>query len=104
MAGVVGRWAAEAREGEVPGVGRCYCECCGGRPKPIIAGYQSCCASEANLHDELGPEHQNGILLFGRERNRSAPARWFDGSRLWAGARAFGESRPIASSVCETRP
>lgn len=99
MAGVVGRWAGEAREREGPGVSGCYCNGCGGRPKPTAAGYQSRCASEANLHDGLSPDHQNGILLLDRGGRRSALAkvvRWIPGSALKL--RAFGQSRPTALS------
>jgi hypothetical protein len=67
MAGVVGRRAGEAREGEVSGVrGCCDCEscCCDGH-KTVVMGYESRCASESDLHDELGPKHQDRILMFG---------------------------------------
>lgn len=61
MAGVVWWWAGEAREAEVPGAGdgssRCCegCEGCGRRPEPVAAGYESRCASEANLHGKWAP-------------------------------------------------
>ncbi len=69
MAGVVWWRAGEAREGEVPGAGGGSSGCCEGcegyscRPEPIVAGCESRCASEANLHGEWVPRHQNRILM-----------------------------------------
>ena len=76
MAGVVGRWAGEAREGEVSGGvrGCCDCESCCGGLKAVVAGYESRCASESDLHGELAPKHQDRILMFGRRGRMSASA------------------------------
>lgn len=65
MAGVVWWWAGEAGEGDVPFLGGGCESCCGG-PEPVVARCESRGTSKGYLHVELGPEHQNCIVMSGR--------------------------------------
>jgi hypothetical protein len=73
MARVVRGRPGETRERKAPRVGGC-CERRDSRPGPIVAGYDSCAASEGDLHDELARKRQERILMPSRRGRRSASA------------------------------